>query len=174
MKKIPQPTSSLLENFDDEMKKIHVEIINFFKNKKDPLDGEIVAFGQSIGLNNIEIYRHIAKILGDILSKEQYNKVVHELLQINPMELAKLPPLLKDREMLRLAIIAELDAVTLYEQMAENASDETVKEVFKDVAYEEKVHAKEFEDVMERVSEDDELEKAMKQAEDEVDKMIKD
>lgn len=172
MKEIPQPNSALLENFDDEMKKIHVEIINFFKNKKDPLDAEIVEFGKSIGLNNIEIYRHIAKILGDIVSKEQYNKVVHELLQINPMELKKLPPLLKDREMLRLAIIAELDAVTLYEQMAENASDETVKEVFKDVAYEEKVHVEEFTQVMEKVSEDDELEKAVKQAEDEVDKMM--
>jgi len=174
MKKIPQPNSSLLENFDDEMKKIHAEIINFFKNKKDPLNDEIIEFGQSIGLNGVEIYRHIAQILGDVLSKEKYDKVVHELLQINPMELKDLPSLIKDREMLRLSIIAELDAVSLYEQMAEYASDERVKEVLKDVAYEEKVHAKEFEEVMERVSEDDELEKAMKQAEKEVDEMIED
>ena len=172
MKNMPKPNSSLLENFDEQMKKIHEEIINYFKTHENPLDTEIVSFGKSLGLNDKEIYRHIAMILGDILSKGGYNRIVHELLHINPIELKDLKPLIRDREMLRLAIIAELDAVSLYEQMAEMSSDERAKDVFNDIAYEEKVHAEEFEQTMERISEDDELEKAFKQAEGEVDKLI--
>ncbi len=47
-------------------------------------------------------------------------------------------------EALRKAIRAEYDAVTLYEQMAENATDEKVKKILLDVAKEEKTHVGEF------------------------------
>ena len=43
-----------------------------------------------------------------------------------------------DREILRLAIIAELDAVSLYEQLAGATDNETIREVLLDVAREEK------------------------------------
>ncbi|MEK9155798.1 MAG: ferritin family protein [Patescibacteria group bacterium] len=49
-----------------------------------------------------------------------------------------------DAEILRAGIIAELDAVSFYEQMAAKASDERIKTVLLDVAKEEKEHVGEF------------------------------
>jgi rubrerythrin len=49
-----------------------------------------------------------------------------------------------DNEILRAAIIAELDAINLYEQMAAAASDKNIKEILLDVAKEEKTHVGEF------------------------------
>lgn len=50
-----------------------------------------------------------------------------------------------DKEILRAAIIAELDAVNLYEQMAALTEDKHVKTVLLDIAKEEKTHVGEFE-----------------------------
>jgi len=47
-------------------------------------------------------------------------------------------------EALRLAVIAELDAINLYEQIASLSEDEVVRKVFLDVAKEEKTHVGEF------------------------------
>ncbi len=49
-----------------------------------------------------------------------------------------------DQQALRLGIIAELDAIDLYEQLAAATSDKKLKEVFLDVAREEKTHVGEF------------------------------
>lgn len=49
-----------------------------------------------------------------------------------------------DRQLLRLGIIAELDAIDLYEQLAAATSDKKIKAVFLDVAREEKTHVGEF------------------------------
>ncbi len=49
-----------------------------------------------------------------------------------------------DNEILRAAIIAELDAINLYEQMAAIAEDKNIKEILLDVAKEEKTHVGEF------------------------------
>jgi len=49
-----------------------------------------------------------------------------------------------DREILRVAIIAELDAINLYEQLAAMTRDDKIKAVFMDVAKEEKTHYGEF------------------------------
>jgi rubrerythrin len=45
---------------------------------------------------------------------------------------------------LRLAVSAELDAISLYLQLAKYVDDERVKKVFEDVAREEKAHFGEF------------------------------
>ncbi|UXD21171.1 bacteriocin [Ignicoccus pacificus DSM 13166] len=45
---------------------------------------------------------------------------------------------------IRWGIIAELDAINFYEQLAEAIEDENVKKVFMDVAKEEKEHVGEF------------------------------
>ena len=50
----------------------------------------------------------------------------------------------RDLQILRAAIIAELDAINLYEQMAALAEDEGLKKVLLDIAEEEKTHFGEF------------------------------
>jgi len=49
-----------------------------------------------------------------------------------------------DAEIARAGMIAELDATTLYEQMAAMASDKSLKETLLDIAKEEKTHMGEF------------------------------
>ncbi len=49
-----------------------------------------------------------------------------------------------DREILRAAIIAELDAINLYEQMADITQNKNVRKLLLDVAREEKTHVGEF------------------------------
>ena len=53
-----------------------------------------------------------------------------------------------DREIARIGIIAELDAVNLYEQLAQMAQDETLKKVLLDIAKEEKTHLGEFQAIL--------------------------
>jgi len=49
-----------------------------------------------------------------------------------------------DREILRAGIIAELDAINLYEQMAAMAKNNDIKKTLLDIAKEEKTHVGEF------------------------------
>lgn len=67
-------------------------------------------------------------------------------LAMHPIDFAKIAKNKKnlDREMLRLAIIAELDAISLYEQISEATDIEDIKKVMLDVAREEKTHVGEF------------------------------
>ena len=50
----------------------------------------------------------------------------------------------EDKQILRIGILAELDAINLYEQMAANAKNKKVKETLLDIAKEEKTHIGEF------------------------------
>ena len=63
--------------------------------------------------------------------------------------MAEIPTKLKggknvDEEILRTGIIAELDAINLYTQMAEKTSNRKIKKVLLDIAIEEKTHVGEF------------------------------
>ncbi len=49
-----------------------------------------------------------------------------------------------DREILRAGIMAELDAVSLYEQMAAMTTKESIRTILLDIAREEKTHVGEF------------------------------
>ena len=49
-----------------------------------------------------------------------------------------------DKEILRFAIIAELDAINLYEQMADMTRNRNIRKVLLDIAREEKTHVGEF------------------------------
>lgn len=49
-----------------------------------------------------------------------------------------------DKEILRLGIIAELDAVNLYEQLSKKTKNNKIKKVLLDIAKEEKTHVGEF------------------------------
>jgi len=68
------------------------------------------------------------------------------LLSKHPLELPQLRKFSKEEvaEALRLSIIAELDAISLYLQLARYSDDERVRKVFEDIAREEKTHAGEF------------------------------
>ena len=61
-----------------------------------------------------------------------------------PIDLGKVKEEEIEKEVLRLAIIAELDAINLYEQMAAMVKDEKIRAVLEDVANEEKTHVGEF------------------------------
>ena len=66
------------------------------------------------------------------------------MLSKNPVELSGLSPEVRDQEILRLGIIAELDAINLYEQLAAATQDERIRKVLLDIAREEKTHVGEF------------------------------
>ena len=72
-----------------------------------------------------------------------------------------------DEIMLRQAITAELDAINLYEQMAKSTSNKKLKEVFLDIAKDEKVHVWEFQEMLCR------LDKEHKPAVDDGEKEVK-
>lgn len=65
--------------------------------------------------------------------------------------LSKIPIILEsigkenmDKEILRIGIIAELDAINLYEQMAAMTQNNDIKKILLDIAKEEKTHVGEF------------------------------
>ena len=61
-----------------------------------------------------------------------------------PIDLGKVKEEEIEKEVLRLAIIAELDAINLYEQMGAMVKDEKIRAVLEDIANEEKTHVGEF------------------------------
>jgi rubrerythrin len=77
-----------------------------------------------------------------------------------------------DLEILRVGIIAELDAINLYEQMAALASDKGIREILLDIAKEEKTHVGEFQALLLRFDKQQagELEKGRKEVEGELGK----
>jgi len=83
------------------------------------------------------------------------------MLAEKPIDLSRLKGEQVDAQVLRLAVIAELDAISLYEQLAAVASSEEIKKVLLDVAKEEKTHVGEFLEMLLRVDKEqvEELEK---------------
>lgn len=75
-----------------------------------------------------------------------------------------------DMEILRAGMIAELDAVNLYEQMAEMTEDNNIKSVLLDIAKEEKTHIGEFEALL--LKKDGEQVKEMEAGKKEVEEMM--
>jgi rubrerythrin len=61
-----------------------------------------------------------------------------------PIELDRIDEEDLDKQILRLAIMAELDAINLYEQLANMTEDENIRTILLDVAREEKTHVGEF------------------------------
>ena len=67
-----------------------------------------------------------------------------KMLSQMPIKIEKVEKKFLDREILRVAIIAELDAINLYEQLAAATENKNIREVLLDVAKEEKTHFGEF------------------------------
>ena len=61
-----------------------------------------------------------------------------------PLQLEKVKKEDVDKEILRAGIMAELDAVSLYEQLAAMARKEEIRKILRDIAREEKTHVGEF------------------------------
>ncbi|MBW3003566.1 rubrerythrin [Candidatus Woesearchaeota archaeon] len=61
-----------------------------------------------------------------------------------PVEMSKVKDSEIDKEILRAGMIAELDAVSFYEQMAAKTKNNDIKKILLDIAKEEKTHVGEF------------------------------
>jgi len=72
-----------------------------------------------------------------------------------------------NRQILRIGLIAELDAINLYEQLASLTNDEKIKTIFLDIAREEKTHVGEFPTLllMNDEEQEDELEEGKEEVE---------
>lgn len=94
-----------------------------------------------------------------------FSREVVKLLSKIPFNLEKISVEDIDREILRVGVIAELDAINLYEQMAAVTKDEKIKKILLDIAREEKTHVGEFQALllMKDKEQQEELEKGEKE-----------
>ena len=84
-----------------------------------------------------------------------------------PEDLRKVPKNQIDMEILRVGMIAELDAVNLYEQLAAITENKAIKKALIDIAKEEKTHVGEFQALLLKLDEEQvkELEEGKKEIE---------
>lgn len=88
-----------------------------------------------------------------------------------PIELKKVRKKELDSEILRVGMIAELDAVSLYEQLAAMTQNNKIKKILLDIAKEEKTHVGEFQALLLKL--DKEQEKELKEGRKEVEELTK-
>ncbi len=87
-----------------------------------------------------------------------------------PIDLQKVKKDTLNKEILRAAIIAELDAINLYEQMADMTPNINMKRVLLDIAKEEKTHVGEFQTLL--LIEDKEQVQELAQGKKEIDELL--
>ena len=109
--------------------------------------------------------RYLREVQEFDASMERLNELFIKAAEINSMPEGRV----RDMQMLRLAIIAEYDAANLYEMMADLASVPKIKDLFLEVANEEKVHIGEFELALEHT--DPEHEHFQEKGEDEAEEL---
>ena len=73
---------------------------------------------------------------------------VEAMMSNIPIDLGKVKKSDMVKEILRVGMIAELDAISLYEQLAAMTDRADIKKVFLDIAREEKTHAGEFQELL--------------------------
>ncbi len=73
------------------------------------------------------------------------------MMSQTPVDFTKVKKEDLNKEILRAAIIAELDAINLYEQMAALTDNEDIRKVLLDIAKEEKTHVGEFQTLLLRL-----------------------
>ena len=88
-----------------------------------------------------------------------------------PIDLKKVSKENLDREIARVGMMAELDAINLYEQMAAMTDNQTLREVLLDIAKEEKTHLGEFQALL--LKEDREQERELEKGKREVEELTK-
>ena len=82
-----------------------------------------------------------------------------------PLNIEKIGKEDLNKEILRVGLIAELDAINLYEQMAALTKTKKIKKILLDIAKEEKTHVGEFQALllMEDKEQEEELEEGKKE-----------
>lgn len=75
-----------------------------------------------------------------------------------------------NRQILRIALIAELDAINLYEQLAALTDDENIKTILLDIAREEKTHVGEFLTLL--LTKDEEQAEELEEGREEVEELL--
>jgi rubrerythrin len=94
-----------------------------------------------------------------------------DMLSKIPIDLERIKKESLDKEILRSGMIAELDAINLYEQMAEMTQNKNIRKLLLDVAREEKTHVGEFQALL--LLEDKEQEKELREGKREVEELMK-
>jgi rubrerythrin len=89
------------------------------------------------------------------------------MLSKMPIDLDRVKKEALDKEILRSAMIAELDAINLYEQMADMTQNKNIRKLLLDIAREEKTHVGEFQTLllMEDKQQKEELDEGKKEVE---------
>jgi rubrerythrin len=96
---------------------------------------------------------------------------VTNILSKIPLNLEKIGKGDLDKEILRAGIIAELDAINLYEQMAALTENKNISKILLDIAKEEKTHVGEFQALL--LMEDKEQGKELEAGEKEVKEIVR-
>jgi len=109
--------------------------------------------------------RYLREVQEFDANMENLNELFIKAAELNNMKEGRV----RDMQMLRLAAIAEFDAANLYEMMADLASLPKLRELFLEIANEEKVHIGEFEFALEHV--DPEHEHFQEKGEDEAEEL---
>ena len=92
------------------------------------------------------------------------------MLSHMPIDLTKVSQDNLDKEILRAAIIAELDAINLYEQLASMTKNDKLKTILLDIAKEEKTHVGEFQAMLLRL--DSQQKEELAHGEEEVEELV--
>lgn len=90
------------------------------------------------------------------------------MLSQNPSDLNIMRENDINKEILRLAIIGELDAISLYEQLSAKSNDSDIKKILLDIAKEEKTHIGELQALL--LLQDEEQREELKNGEAEIKK----
>lgn len=93
------------------------------------------------------------------------------MLSYIPINLGMIKKQSLDEQILRVGIIAELDAINLYQQLADMAENKDIKQVLLDIAKEEKTHMGEFQAFL--LKQDEQQKKELERGKEEVEELTK-
>lgn len=113
------------------------------------------------------IYKNLEAVFMRL--RQFYREVNNKMMSNIPLDLSKVDKSNIDKEILRVGMIAELDAVSLYEQLAAMSGNNLIKKLLLDIAKEEKTHVGEFQALLLEL--DKEQEKELEEGKKEVDEL---
>jgi rubrerythrin len=105
------------------------------------------------------------------MSSKGITKGGKNMLSQIPINFEKIKKGNLDQEILRVGVIAELDAINLYQQLANMTENANIKKILLDIAKEEKTHVGEFQALL--LKQDEEQKKALEEGKKEVDELTK-